>query len=73
MIYKEWLKGFKEGFTTDPNNLMLMMKLKVVGKSDSEIAELWSWGIKSFNVCMFRQVHKRFPEDQLNEWQQKKE
>jgi hypothetical protein len=67
LIYKEMIAAFEKGFMTNPQNVMLMMQLKIAGKSDSELAELWNWGTKSYNACMFREVEKRFSDDQLKQ------
>ena len=65
LVYKEMVAAFEKGFVSHPANVMNMMKLKVLGKSDQEIGEYLIAGIKSYKSCMLNEVGKRFTEDQL--------
>ena len=65
LVYKEMVAAFEKGFVSHPSNVMVMMKLKVLGKSDQEIFEYLRAGIKSYKSCMSNEVGNRFTNDQL--------
>jgi uncharacterized protein YjbI with pentapeptide repeats len=60
LLYKKMTDSFREGFLTNPINVMHMMKFKMLGKSDGEIAELWETAINNYNSCLSDEIGKRF-------------